>query len=135
MRSLLTLLYDGLSIHNIELPRKRFTTTAGFMRWGKNNRYWAVATGDGYTFGNYADGFKSSIFPKKENSLSDFERHQRMQYIKKAQAEAEKQSESIPYSERRDFSLSPVIFRDQSPVPRLIGALAARLFRTISLLL
>lgn len=91
MRSLLTLLYDGLSIYNIEIPRKRFTTTAGFMRWGKNNRYWAVETGEGYTFGDYAAGFKASVFPKDESSLSYLERIQRVQAIKEAQAKAEQQ--------------------------------------------
>ena len=90
MRSSLTLLYYGLEQYHIELPRKRFTTTAGFMRWGKNNRYWAVETGEGYTFGDYATGFKASVFPKDESSLSYLERLQRAQAIKEAQRMEEK---------------------------------------------
>jgi putative DNA primase/helicase len=61
------------------------------MRWGKNNRYWAVETGEGYTFGDYATGFKSSVFPKDESSLSYLERIQRIQAIKEAQAKAGQQ--------------------------------------------
>ena len=86
-----SLLYCGLEQYHIELPRKRFTTTAGFMRWGKKNRYWAVETGDGFTFGDYVTGFKTRIFPKEENSLSYLERLQRAQAIKDAQVKAEKQ--------------------------------------------
>ena len=91
MPNSLTLLYYGLEQYHIDLPRKRFTTTAGFMRWGKNNRYWAVETGEGYTFGDYATGFKASVFPKDESSLSYLERIQRVQAIKEAQAKAEQQ--------------------------------------------
>ena len=85
------LLYDGLDKYLIERPKKRFTTTAGFMRWGKNNRYWAIETGDGFTFGDYATGLKDSIFPRLENNLSFQEIQQRKEAIRDAQAKAEQQ--------------------------------------------
>lgn len=86
-----SLLYDGLNKYHIEHPRKKFTTTTGFMRWGKNNRYWATETGDGYTFGDYVTGLKDSIFPKAENSLSFQEVLQRKKAIQEAQSKAEQQ--------------------------------------------
>lgn len=86
-----SLLYDGLNKYHIEHPRKKFTTTTGFMRWGKNNRYWATETGDGYTFGDYVTGLKDSIFSKAENSLSFQEVLQRKQSIREAQEKAEQQ--------------------------------------------
>ena len=87
----ISLLYDGLNKYHIELSRKRYTTTAGFMRWGKNNRYWAIETGDGYTFGDYATGLKDSIFIRANNNLSFQEIQQRKAAIQEAQAKAEQQ--------------------------------------------
>lgn len=81
------LLYNALAEYNIEQPKQYKSN--GFMRWGKNNRYWAKEIDDGYIFGDYSDGLSESIFPKNEKPLSETEKKERKERIVKAMKEAE----------------------------------------------
>ena len=82
----MNLLYNALSKYHIE-PPKQYKSN-GFMRWGKNNRYWAKEVDDGYIFGDYSDGISENIFPKTEKPLTYEEKQKRREAIRKAQAEA-----------------------------------------------
>ncbi len=81
------LLYNALAEYHIE-PPKQYKCN-GFMRWGRNSRYWAKEVDDGYIFGDYSDGLSESIFPKNEKPLSDTEKKERKERIVKAMKEAE----------------------------------------------
>lgn len=61
------ILFDALLKSNIEFPKKSFTTSSGFMRWGKNNIYWAKAVDDGFIYGDYSTGVSEHVFPNKQN--------------------------------------------------------------------
>lgn len=58
----LKLLREELERYGIAIPLN-FKSSNRFIRWGKNNRYWAREVGEGYVFGDFASGIKSYIFP------------------------------------------------------------------------
>lgn len=73
MNSISPLLAEGLRRHNIPVPYKT-TNSNGFTRWGKSNEYWAVAVGDGYSYGNWKEGSKYLIFPNNRSKLTQQEK-------------------------------------------------------------
>lgn len=58
----LELLGEGLERYGVAIPLN-FKSSSRFIRWGKNNRYWAKEVGEGYIFGDFVSGIKSCVFP------------------------------------------------------------------------
>ena len=81
------LLYNALAKHGIEEPP--YYNSNDFMRWGKNNRFWAKELEDGYIFGDFVDGISSNVFSKTEKPLSEIEKKERKERIDKATKETE----------------------------------------------
>lgn len=81
------LLYNALAEYHIE-PPKQYKCN-GFMRWGKNSRYWAKVIDDGYIFGDYSEGLSENVFPNSERTLTEAEKKERKTRIIKAMKEAE----------------------------------------------
>lgn len=52
---------DSLVRHNIPYPSKEFRLNA-FLRWGRNNRYWAYQSNIGFSFGDWITGTKEFVF-------------------------------------------------------------------------
>ena len=81
------LLYAGLDREGIEKPGNNARTSNGFMRWGKNDRYWAKEVDDGYLFGDFSQDISEHIFPYSDETLSPEERRQRARQIERARQE------------------------------------------------
>ena len=81
------LLYAGLDREGIEKPGNNARTSNGFMRWGKNDRYWAKEVDDGYLFGDFSQDISEHIFPHSDETLSPEERRQRARQIERARQE------------------------------------------------
>lgn len=90
------LLYDALAKHGITRPKSNEPNASGFLRWGRNSRYFAAETdnGEGWNFGDFVDGWSECIFEKREKPLSDAEMRKRKvaatRARRKAQAEQAK---------------------------------------------
>lgn len=87
----ISLLYSGLSQYNIEQPPANIRLSNGFMRWGKNNRYYAREVDNGYVFGDWISGDKGAVFPEQTRAMTMEERRQREAEIKAARKAAEKE--------------------------------------------
>lgn len=87
----ISLLYSGLSQYGIEQPPANIRLSNGFMRWGKNNRYYAREVDNGYIFGDWISGDKGTVFPEQTKALTPEERRQREAKIKAAREAAEKE--------------------------------------------
>ncbi len=83
----MSLLYTGLVQYDIEQPNHSKPSN-GFMRWGKDNRYWAKDIGEGFIFGDYVAGISESIFPKQSTALTPEEIRKRRNLIEKEQQQA-----------------------------------------------
>jgi len=86
----MSLLYTGLAQYHIEQPQ-RFKQSSGFIRWGKDNRYWAKDVGEGFIFGNFVEGTSESIFPKQLTSLTPEEIRKRRSLIEKERQQAKEE--------------------------------------------
>ena len=64
-------LENALHEYRIPYPQNRASSN-GFIRWGKNQRYWAIPVDDGYFFGDFASDLSTAVFPGKE--VGDFDR-------------------------------------------------------------
>ena len=84
------ILFDALFRNNIELPKRFFTTSSGFMRWGKNNTYWAKAVEDGFIYGDYSTGMSEYVFPNKQNMSSNEWQKRKLEIERQRKIEAEK---------------------------------------------
>lgn len=87
----ISLLYSGLSQYGIEQPPANIRLSNGFMRWGKNNRYYAREVENGYIFGDWISGDKGTVFLEQTKALTPEERRQREAKIKAAREAAEKE--------------------------------------------
>jgi phage/plasmid primase-like uncharacterized protein len=81
---------DVLAETGIPLPDKPISDT-NFTRWGKNQRYYALAIGDGYAFGDWVRDLRETWFPRKWEALSPSERAQRKVQIRLAEKRLEKE--------------------------------------------
>lgn len=77
-------LENALHEYRIPYPQNRASSN-GFIRWGKNQRYWAIPVDDGYFFGDFVSDLSTAVFPGKE--VDDFDR---TQYSKRVQDSIEK---------------------------------------------
>lgn len=64
-------LENALHEYRIPYPQNRASSN-GFIRWGKNQRYWAIPVDDGYFFGDFVSDLSTAVFPGKE--VDDFDR-------------------------------------------------------------
>ena len=85
----MSLLYSGLAQYHVEQPPANVRFSNGFMRWGKNNRYYAREVDDGYIFGDWITGDKGASFPEQAKALTPEERRQREAKIRAARKAAE----------------------------------------------
>ena len=87
----ISLLYNALSEHGIPNPNTIASNT-GFIRWGKNNRYWAIElNGNGYAFGDWTiPKDYHCVFDGKSTNVSLPERRAIMQKLRE-QHEKEQQ--------------------------------------------
>lgn len=78
----ISLLYNALSEHGIPNPNTIASNT-GFIRWGKNNRYWAIElNGNGYAFGDWTiPKDYHCVFDGKSTNLSWPERRAVMEKL------------------------------------------------------
>lgn len=67
----ISLLYNALSKHGIPIPHTTVCNT-GFIRWGKNSRYWAIELNDnGFAFGDWTiPKDYHCVFDSKSSNLS-----------------------------------------------------------------
>ena len=86
----ISLLYTGLAQYHIEQPQ-RPKQSGGFMRWGKDNRYWAKDIGEGFIFGDYVSGISESIFPQRPTALTPEEIRKRRALIEKERQQAKEE--------------------------------------------
>lgn len=63
------LLTDALKAEGIPLPQE-IVTREKFTRWGKHERFWAKAVGDGFIFGDFSKALSRTVFPKAHGKLS-----------------------------------------------------------------
>lgn len=63
------LLTDALKAEGIPLPQE-IVTCEKFTRWGKHERFWAKAVGDGFIFGDFSKALSRTVFPKTRGKLS-----------------------------------------------------------------
>ena len=87
----INLLHNALSEHGIPIPNTTACNT-GFIRWGKNNRYWAIELNDsGYAFGDWTiPKDYHCVFDGKSTNVSLPERRAIMQKLRE-QHEKERQ--------------------------------------------
>lgn len=87
----ISLLYNALSEHGIPNPNTIASNT-GFIRWGKNNRYWAIELSDnGYAFGDWTiPKDYHCVFDSKSTNVSLPKRRAIMQKLRE-QHEKERQ--------------------------------------------
>lgn len=87
----LTLLFDALTRRGITHPRSTKPNASGFLRWGRNSRYFAAETdtGEGWNFGDFVDGWNKCVFEKSEKPLSDAEIRKRKAAAARARAKAQ----------------------------------------------
>lgn len=86
----MSLLYEGLVQYHIEQPQHP-KQSGGFMRWGKDNRYWSKDIGEGFIFGDYIQGVSDSIFPKQSTALTHEEIRKRRALIEKERKQAKEE--------------------------------------------
>lgn len=79
----INVLYEYLDHKGIELPLNTQLNSAGFIRWGKNNCYWAfdLIHDNGYVIGDFKDGSKDTVFANEDGELTPHEREERQQRI------------------------------------------------------
>lgn len=58
-------LENALHEYRIPYPQNRASSN-GFIRWGKNQRYWAIQVDDGFFFGDFATDLSTAVFPNRE---------------------------------------------------------------------
>lgn len=56
------LLQEALKEHNIPFPENKMRS-GGFIRWGRNSRFWAYPVEDGFFFGDFVSGLSTGVFP------------------------------------------------------------------------
>lgn len=83
------LLENALREYRIPYPQNRASST-GFIRWGKNQRYWAVLVDDGYFFGDFATDLSTMVFPEKKINAFDRNAHLKKVHALMDQMEAER---------------------------------------------
>jgi putative DNA primase/helicase len=81
-------LCEALTSHGIPHP-PREVPFCRFLRWGRNDRYWSIAVGDGFVFGDFCNGLSESVFPKSIKKLSRKEIAQRQREMEKAIKESQ----------------------------------------------
>ena len=86
----MSLLYKGLAQYHIEQPQHP-KQSGGFMRWGKDNRYWAKDIGEGFRFGDYVQGISESIFAQRSTALTPKEIRKRRALIEKERQQAKEE--------------------------------------------
>lgn len=86
----MSLLYKGLAQYHIEQPQHP-KQSGGFMRWGKDNRYWAKDIGEGFIFGDYVQGISESIFAQRSTALTPKEIRKRRALIEKERQQAKEE--------------------------------------------
>ena len=64
-------LENALNEYRIPYPQNRASSN-GFIRWGKNQRYWAIPVDNGYFFGDFAIDLSTAVFPGRD--INDFDR-------------------------------------------------------------
>jgi putative DNA primase/helicase len=104
----INLLYDTLTRRGITHPRSNKPNASGFLRWGRNSRYFAVETdtGEGWNFGDFVDGWSECVFEKSEKPLSDAEIRKRKAAAARARAKAQAmQTEVWEVTAQRAFNL------------------------------
>ena len=106
MNNISELLKEGLPEHGIPIPY-RIHISNGFMRWGKSMEYWAVAVGDGYSYGNWKEGTKYFIFPNNRSKLTEDERKQIANLHVKARLEQEHRQKAAALEAQRIFDSLP----------------------------
>lgn len=110
----INLLYEALALKGIEQP-KQTRLNGGFTRWGKNNRYYAAETkdGEGFIFGDWADGWKESVFAKAEKPLTPEEwrkrKKQNAALIKQIKAEQIKRWNDVAQKARHIWQKSTAL--------------------------
>jgi hypothetical protein len=62
---------EALSAYDIPYPKREITET-GFIRWGKNARYFAKKVGEGYIFGNWKTGLSTYWFPINQKANNKY---------------------------------------------------------------
>jgi putative DNA primase/helicase len=82
-------LWEALTLHGIPHPPREIPS-GKFLRWGRNDRYWCIAVGDGFIFGDFCCGLSKSIFPKSSKKLSRKEIAQRQREIEEAVRESQR---------------------------------------------
>lgn len=70
-----SLLYEALRRYSIKYPPRGVSKR--FTRWGRNNRYWAIACYDGYIFGDFATDLVEKIFPDRKCNHAEIKKRQR----------------------------------------------------------
>lgn len=88
----ISLLYEGLVQYGIEQPNHSKPSN-GFMRWGKDNRYWAKDVGEGFVFGDYVEGISENIFLKQATPLTPEEIRKRRALIDRERQQAKEERE------------------------------------------
>ena len=64
------ILEKALNEYRIPYPQNRVSSN-GFIRWGKNQRYWAVSVDKGYFFGDFVTDLSTAVFPKTDVNEAD----------------------------------------------------------------
>lgn len=107
-------LHTALKERGIEIPPTNPTCSNGFIRWGKEKRYYAkrLESGTGWVFGDWSEGLEEICFDNTTEPMKPEEIKTRQQKVQEAKTFAEKERQ-IQYQNSADKA--SVIWQKSSP--------------------